>query len=49
MPKLRGARLRKRAKPYGFYEGEAAELDRMKALRTEGLGVDRIAVLFNEE
>jgi hypothetical protein len=49
VPKLRGARLRKRAKPYRFYEGETAALDRMKALRTEGLGVERIAVQFNEE
>jgi DNA invertase Pin-like site-specific DNA recombinase len=55
--KLRGARLRKRAKtgrcegrkPYGFYEGEAAALDRVKALRAEGLGFDRIAVRLNEE
>lgn len=37
--KLRGARLRKRAKdgrcegrkPYGFYEGETANLERLKA------------------
>jgi hypothetical protein len=42
--KFRGARVRKRAKPYGFYEGEASALDRMKALCTEDLGVDRIAV-----
>jgi DNA invertase Pin-like site-specific DNA recombinase len=55
--KLRGARLRKRAKtgrcegrkPYGFYEGEAAALDRVKALRAEGLGFDRIAARLNEE
>jgi DNA invertase Pin-like site-specific DNA recombinase len=55
--KLRGARVRKRAKtgrcegrkPYGFYEGEAAALDRAKTLRAEGLGFDRIAVRLNEE
>jgi DNA invertase Pin-like site-specific DNA recombinase len=55
--KLRGARLRKRAKtgrcegrkPYGFYEGEGAALDRVKALRAEGLGFDRIAAQLNEE
>ena len=55
--KLRGARMRKRAKeercegrkPFGFYEGEAAALDRIKSLRAEGLGFDRIAGLMNEE
>jgi len=55
--KLRGARLRKRAKegrcegrkPYGFYEGEAAAVERMKALRVEGLGFDRIAARLNED
>lgn len=55
--KLRGARLRKRAKtghcegrkPYGFYEGESAALDRVKVLRAEGLGFDRIAARLNEE
>jgi DNA invertase Pin-like site-specific DNA recombinase len=55
--KLRGARLRKRAKegrcegrkPYGFYDGEAAALERAKALRAEGLGFDRIAARLNEE
>ncbi|MGA2143884.1 MAG: recombinase family protein [Bryobacteraceae bacterium] len=55
--KLRGARMRKRAKegrcegrkPYGFYDGEAAALERVKALRAEGLGFDRIAVRLNEE
>jgi hypothetical protein len=30
-------------KPYGYYEGEAATLERLKALRAEGLGFDRIA------
>jgi DNA invertase Pin-like site-specific DNA recombinase len=55
--KLRGARMRKRAKdgrcegrkPYGYYEGEAATLERLKALRAEGLGFDRIAARMNEE
>ena len=49
--KLRGARLRKKAKegrcegrkPYGAKEGETAVLERLKALRAEGLGFDRIA------
>jgi len=55
--KLRGARMRKRAKtgrcegrkPFGYYEGEALVLDRIKALRAEGLGFDRIAARLNEE
>ena len=55
--KLRGARLRKRAqtdrcegrKPFGYYEGEEAILARMKALRGEGLGFDRIAARLNTE
>jgi DNA invertase Pin-like site-specific DNA recombinase len=55
--KLRGARMRKRAKeercegrkPYGFFEGEAVTLDRIKALRAEGIGFDRIAARMNEE
>ena len=55
--KLRGARMRKRAKegrcegrkPYGFYEGEAGALERMRALRAEGLGFDRIAAKLNGE
>ena len=55
--KLRGARLRKRTKegrcegrkPFGYYEGEPAALDRIKALRAEGLGFDRIAARMNEE
>jgi DNA invertase Pin-like site-specific DNA recombinase len=53
--KLAGARMRKRTqtgrcegrKPYGFYEGEAAVVERMKALRAEGLGFDRIATQMN--
>ena len=55
--KLRGARLRKKAtegrcegaKPYGFYEGEDSILERMKALRHQGMGFDRIAVALNAE
>jgi DNA invertase Pin-like site-specific DNA recombinase len=55
--KLRGARMRKRArdgrcegrKPYGYYDGEPAALERLKALRAEGLGFDRIAARLNEE
>ncbi len=55
--KLRGARMRKRAKegrcerrkPYGFFEGEAEVLNRIKALRAEGLGYDRLAARLNEE
>jgi DNA invertase Pin-like site-specific DNA recombinase len=55
--KLRGARLRKRAKtgrcegrkPYGFFEGEADVLNRIKALRAEGLGFDRVATHLNGE
>src|SRR5947209_9216023 len=55
--KLRGARMRKRAKegrcegrkPYGFYEGEATAVERIKALRAEGLGFDRIAARLNAE
>ena len=55
--KLRGARTRKRAqegrcegrKPFGYYDGEAAVLERMKALRAEGLGFDRIAARMNAE
>ena len=55
--KLRGARMRKKAstgrcegrKPYGFFEGEAEVLKRIKALRAEGLGFDRVAAKLNEE
>jgi DNA invertase Pin-like site-specific DNA recombinase len=55
--KLRGARLRKKAKtgrcegrkPYGFYEGEATALGRINALRAEGMGFDRVAAKLNEE
>ena len=55
--KLRGARMRMRAKegrcegrkPYGFYDGEEAVIERMKALRATGLGFDRIAAQLNAE
>jgi hypothetical protein len=55
--KLRGARMRKRAqtgrcegrKPFGYYEGEERILARMRALRAEGLGFDRIAATMNAE
>lgn len=55
--KLRGARMRKRAregrcegrKPFGYYDGEKAVLARLKALRAEGLGFDRIAARMNAE
>ena len=55
--KLRGARARSRAKngrcegrkPFGYFEGEAAALARINALRAEGMGFDRIAARLNEE
>jgi hypothetical protein len=55
--KLLGARMRKRAKdgrcegrkPCGFYERESAALERLKALRANGLGFGRIAARLNEE
>jgi len=55
--KLRGARMRMRAKegrcegrkPYGFYDGEDAVIERMKALRATGLGFDGIAAQLNAE
>jgi len=55
--KLRGARIRRKAregrcegrKPFGYYEGEDAILARLKALRAEGLGFDRIAARMNAE
>jgi hypothetical protein len=36
-------------KPYGFFDGEEAVIERMKALRATGLGFDRIAVQLNAE
>jgi DNA invertase Pin-like site-specific DNA recombinase len=55
--KLRGARARARAKhgrcegrkPFGYFEGEADTLARIKSLRAEGLGFDRIAARLNQE
>ncbi len=55
--KLRGARQRKKArtgrcegrKPYGHYPGEKTVVERMRALRAEGLGFDRLAAKLNEE
>jgi DNA invertase Pin-like site-specific DNA recombinase len=55
--KLRGARMRMKAaqgrcegrKPYGHFEGECVVIERMKALRAEGLGFDRIAAQMNAE
>lgn len=55
--KLRGARMRKRAKegrcegrkPYGYFEGEQTVIGRMKELRESGMGFDRIAGELNTE
>jgi DNA invertase Pin-like site-specific DNA recombinase len=55
--KLRAARMRKRAKegrcegrkPFGYYEGEAEALERIRTLRGQGLGFDRIAAQLNAE
>ena len=55
--KLRGARERIKtregrcegAKPFGFYEGEETALERMRQLREEGMGFDRIAETLNAE
>ncbi|HTQ58344.1 MAG TPA: recombinase family protein [Bryobacteraceae bacterium] len=55
--KLRGARMRKRAKtgrcegrkPYGFYRGEEAVINRMRELRAQGIGFDRLAARLNME
>ena len=55
--KLAGARARKRAregrfegrKHFGYFPGEAAALERIQALRKEGLGFDRIAARLNDE
>jgi DNA invertase Pin-like site-specific DNA recombinase len=55
--KLRGARQRTKAKegrcegrkPYGFYEGESATLERMRAMRAEGATYAAIADKLNAE
>ena len=56
--KLRGARQRKKvktgeqvegAKPYGHYDGEQAILERIRVLRAEGLGFDRLAAALNAD
>ena len=55
--RLRGARQRKKArtgrcegrKPYGYYPGEKKVTERMRALRNEGLGFDRVASKLNKE
>ena len=55
--KLSGARQRKKArtgrcegrKPYGHYPGEKAVVERMRALRAEGLGFDRLAAKLTAE
>lgn len=36
-------------KPYGYFEGEAETLQRIRELRGEGLGYDRIAERLNTE
>ena len=36
-------------KPYDFFEGDAVGLERVTALRAEGLGFDRIAAKLNDE
>src|SRR6516162_4691377 len=49
--KLRGARARRRLKdgrcegrkPFGYYEGEQATIDRMRVLRRSGMAFDKIA------
>jgi len=55
--KLRGARVRQKAKTghcegakaFGTLPGEAAVVERMKALRADGIGFDRIAAKLNED
>ena len=55
--KLRGARMRMRAregrcegrKPYGYYDGEQAVIERMQELRAAGMGFDRIAAQLSGE
>jgi DNA invertase Pin-like site-specific DNA recombinase len=55
--KLRAARMRARGrdgqcegrKAYGFRPGETATLERMRALRSSGLGFDAVAATLNAE
>jgi DNA invertase Pin-like site-specific DNA recombinase len=55
--KLRGARARRRLKdgrcegrkPFGYYEGEQATIDRMRVLRRSGMAFDKIAAQMNKE
>lgn len=55
--RLKAGRLRKKAltgrcegrKPYPFYPGELETFQRMKELRAEGLGFDRIAATLSRE
>jgi DNA invertase Pin-like site-specific DNA recombinase len=55
--KLRGARQRAKArhgkcegrKPYGYFEGEDAIIQRMTELRQAGLGFDEIAAALNND
>ena len=55
--KLRGARVRTKAKtgrcegrkPYGYFEGENAVIERMQELRKAGQGFDKIAAALNSE
>jgi hypothetical protein len=37
------------ASPFGYYEGEQKAVERMRALKKEGLGFDRIARQLNSE
>jgi hypothetical protein len=36
-------------KPFGYYEGEAETLERLKSLRAAAMGFDRIAAALNRE
>ena len=36
-------------KPYGYYPGEKSVVERMRALRAEGLGFDRLAAKLHKE
>jgi hypothetical protein len=55
--KLKAARMRKRAKegrcegrkPFGYYEGEQAAIERMRALAGTGISVRSITARLNAE